>query len=171
MEKVLFNEIQISKALEKMAKKIDEYIMSLPELTRNGVIIVGLLNGCIHFVSDLTRKIKSDHKLAFVRASSYINNKQGNLSISGDIPDFSNSHVIILDDICDTGKTLKRVVEIVNEDNPLSVKTGVLLNKKIPNKEFEVDYKAFDIDDVFVYGYGLDYDEYKRNLPDIRILV
>ncbi len=171
MEKILYSKEEIDIALVKMASKIDSYIQSLPESERKNVIIVGLLNGCIHFVSDLTRKIKSDHKLYFFRASSYINNIQGKLSVYGDLPDFSNNHVILLDDICDTGKTLKRLVDMIRQKNPLSIKTGVLLDKKIPNKEFEVDYKAFDIDNLFVYGYGLDLDEYKRNLEDIRVIM
>lgn len=170
VEKVLFSKEQIDSKINSIAIKLDNYIKNLPKEEQKDVVLLGLLNGCIHFVSDLTRKMKGDHKLYFLKATSYINNKQGKLTISGEIPSFNNMHVIILDDICDTGKTLKTLVEKVNEEKPRSVKTCVLLDKKIDNKEFNVDYKAFEVEDLFVYGYGLDYNGYKRNLSDIRVL-
>ena len=170
VENVLFTKEQIDSKINSMAMKLDNYIQNLPKEEQEDILLLGLLNGCIHFVSDLTRKMKYDHKLCFLKATSYIDNKQGKLTISGEIPNFSNMHVIILDDICDTGKTLKTLVEKVNEEKPRSVKTCVLLDKKIDNKEFYVDYKAFEVEDLFVYGYGMDFNGYKRNLNDIRVL-
>lgn len=168
-ERVLISEREIDERLDKLAKEIDEYLSSLPENEQDKVIFIGLLSGCIHFVSDLTRKVKHDHKLAFIKASSYINNKRGDLTIDENIPTVKNHHVIVLDDICDSGNTLNKVVEKLLEDAPLSLKTCVLVNKILDEKNHRPDYTVFNINDVFIYGYGLDYDEYKRNLRDIRI--
>lgn len=168
-EKVLFSANQINEKVKEVAKEIDNYISTLDD--KDNIIFIGLLTGCIHFVSDLTRNINSDHKLAFVKAKSYINNSRGDLTIDQNIQSVKNSHVIILDDICDSGITLNSIIAKLKLDNPLSIKTCVLLNKLVKNKEHTPDFKAFDIEDYFVYGYGLDYDEFKRNLKDIRILV
>jgi len=168
-EKILFTDKEISDNLDVLATKIDIYISNLPEKEQNKVMFIGLLTGCIHFVSDLTRKIKSDHKLGFIKASSYINNKRGDLTIDMNIGSIKDHHIIILDDICDSGITLNTIVNKLSAGSPLSIKTCVLVNKIIPNKQHVPDFKVFDIEDVFIYGYGLDYDDYKRNLKDIRI--
>lgn len=168
-EKILFTDKEIDTNLNILANDIDKYIQSLPQYERENIIFIGLLSGCIHFVSDLTRKLKSDHKLAFIKAKSYLNNARGDLTLDLNITSVNNNHVIILDDICDTGITLNAVVERLKLDNPLSIKTCVLVNKLIENKHHKPDFKVFDVEDVFIYGYGLDYDEYKRNLKDIRI--
>lgn len=170
-EKVLFTAKEIDDNLEVMAKQIDNYISTIPINERENIIFIGLLSGCIHFVSDLTRKIQSDHKLAFIKASSYLNNSRGDLTLDMNINSVKNNHVIILDDICDTGITLDAVVNKLSEDGPLSIKTCVLINKLIDNKNHTPDFKVFDIENVFIYGYGLDYNEYKRNLKDIRVKI
>lgn len=170
-EKILFTDKEIDDNLIELAKKMDTYISSLPEDEQDQVIFVGLLTGCIHFVSDLTRKIKSDHKLAFIKAGSYLNNTRGDLTIDMNITSVKGHHIIVLDDICDTGITLNAIVDKLLQDNPLSIKTCVLVNKLIPDKKHVPDFKVFDIENVFIYGYGLDYDEYKRNLKDIRIKI
>lgn len=170
-EQILFTETEIDEKLDILAADIEEYILSLPKEEHSNIIFIGLLTGCIHFVSDLTRKINIDHKLAFVKASSYLNNVRGDLTIDMNIQSVENNHIIVLDDICDTGITLNALVKKLKEGNPLSIKTCVLVNKLIPNKSHNPDFKVFDIDDVFIYGYGLDYNEYKRNLKDIRIKV
>jgi hypoxanthine phosphoribosyltransferase len=168
-EQILFSDKEISDNLDSLAEKLDMYISTLPKEEQNKVIFIGLLTGCIHFVSDLTRKIKSDHKLEFIKASSYINNKRGDLTIEINIGNIKDYHIIILDDICDSGITLNSIVNKLSADNPLSIKTCVLVNKIIPNKQHVPDFKVFDVEDVFIYGYGLDYNDYKRNLKDIRI--
>jgi hypoxanthine phosphoribosyltransferase len=168
-EKILFTDKEIDVNLDKLAKELDNYISSFPKDEQDKVIFIGLLTGCIHFVSDLTRKVESDHKLAFIKAKSYLNNQRGDLTIDMNITSVKGHHVIVLDDICDSGNTLNAVVKKLLDDSPLSIKTCVLVNKLLPNKNHIPDYKVFDVEDVFIYGYGLDYDEYKRNLKDIRI--
>lgn len=170
-EKILFTDKEIDSKLDELAKKIDAYIFTLPQEEQKNVVLIGLLSGCIHFVSDLTRKMAADHKLAFIKASSYLNNSRGDLTIDMNIPSINVNHVIILDDICDTGITLNAVVNKISSGSPLSIKTCVLVNKLIPNKHHTPDFKVFDIEDLFIYGYGLDYNEYKRNLKDIRVKV
>lgn len=168
-ERILFTAKDINEGLDKLANKIGSYISSLKEEEQDKIVFIGLLSGCIHFTSDLTRKLNFDHKLAFIKASSYINNKRGDITIDENIPTVEGHHVIILDDICDSGNTLNAVTEKLLKDKPLSVKTCVLVNKIIPKKYHSPDFMVFNINDVFIYGYGLDYNEYKRNLNDIRI--
>ena len=94
-------------------------------------VITGILNGSVHFVSDLTRKLTTDHTLEFIKVKSYTDNKQGKLKIETKLPDVGGCHVIIMDDICDTGVTLKAVTEELMKMNPVSINTCVLLDKAI----------------------------------------
>lgn len=170
-EKVLYKVKDIDTGLDALSKELTNYILSLPEEEQNKIIFIGLLVGSIHFVSDLTRKIYLDHKLSFIKATSYLNNKQTELSFDLNGIDISGHHIILLDDICDTGITLNKIVEKIKTLKPLSIKTCVLLNKKLEIKHHKPDFKVFDVEDLFVYGYGMDYSDYKRNLPDIRVKI
>lgn len=168
-EKILFSKDEIDKNISILANKIDSYIDTIPKKEQDKVLFIGLLVGSIHFVSDLTRKLNHDFKLSFIKASSYLNNVQGELSFDLNGVDISKKHIILLDDICDTGITLNKIVEKILTLNPLSVKTCVLLNKTLDKKYHTPDFKVFDIDNIFVYGYGMDYNDYKRGLKDIWI--
>ena len=138
------------------------------------VTVVGILTGCLIFTADLIRLIDLPLRVAFVTASSY----RGEATVSGRLeisdlmlPDIAGRHILLLDDILDTGKTLARVVAHLIDKGAASVKVGVLL-RKIGRQEvpFEPDFTGFTIPDKFVIGYGLDFNDEYRHLPFIGVL-
>ncbi|MFM8271488.1 MAG: hypoxanthine phosphoribosyltransferase [Gemmata sp.] len=138
------------------------------------VTVVGILTGCLMFTADLVRRIDLPLRVAFVTASSYRGQTTvpGLLEIRDELlPDISGRHILILDDILDTGKTLTRVVAHLIDRGAASVKVGVLL-RKVGRQEvpFEPDFVGFTIPDKFVIGYGLDYNDEYRHLPFIGVL-
>jgi hypoxanthine phosphoribosyltransferase len=137
------------------------------------VTVVGVLNGCLMFVADLIRQIDLPLRVAFVTASSYRDGTSpGKLELHDEfLPDITARHILLLDDILDSGKTLARVVARLVERGAASVKVGVLL-RKIGRQEvpFEPDFVGFTIPDRFVVGYGLDYNDEHRHLPYIAVL-
>ena len=131
-----------------------------------------ILTGAVYFATDLTKYIKNDTlKIEFMKVSSYGNSKEstGEVKITKDLENsISGKNVIIVEDIIDTGLTMKTLKKYLLEKNPASLKICTLLNKKERRKvEIEADYVGFDIPNKFVLGYGLDYEEYYRNLPYI----
>ena len=160
---VLISEKELDERIGEIAKQIEN------DYKGEEVVFCSVLKGAIFFTVDLMKKYQGDCEINFVRVSSY----QGENStgvITMKIPlkkeDIENKNIILVEDIVDTGRTFKYLIEYVKEMNPKSVKTCVLLDKKARRVvEFEPDYTAFPIDDLFVVGYGLDYDEKLRNLP------
>ena len=138
------------------------------------VTAIGILNGCLMFVADLVRRIDLPLRITFITASSYrgTTTQPGKLEIHDELlPDIAGRHVLLLDDILDTGKTLTRVVAHLIDRGAASVKVGVLL-RKIGRQEvpFEPDFVGFTIPDRFVIGYGLDFNDEYRHLPYIAVL-
>ena len=138
------------------------------------VTVVGVLSGCLIFMADLIRRIDLPARVAFVAASSYRGETTtpGRLLVRDELlPDLAGRHVLLLDDILDTGNTLARVVAHLRGRGAESVKVGVLLRKVgrqvVP---FEPDFVGFTIPDEFVVGYGLDYNDEYRHLPFIGVL-
>lgn len=160
---VLISEKELDERIGEIAKQIEN------DYKGEEVVFCSVLKGAIFFTVDLMKKYQGDCEINFVRVSSY----QGENStgvITMKIPlkreDIENKNIILVEDIVDTGRTFKYLVDYVKEMNPKSVKTCVLLDKKARRVvEFDADYVAFPIDDLFVVGYGLDYDEKYRNLP------
>ena len=138
------------------------------------VVFICTLKGAVFFTCDLLKKYKGNARIEFLRVSSYNGkNTTGkielNLSISKD--NIENKNVIIIEDIIDTGYTLKFLKEYINDMKPKSLKICTLLDKKARRKvKIEADYTGFEIDDLFVVGYGLDYKEQYRNLPYIGVI-
>jgi hypoxanthine phosphoribosyltransferase len=137
------------------------------------VTVVGILTGCLIFTADLIRRIDLPLRVAFVTASSYrgTTTVAGLLEIRDELlPDIVGKHILLLDDILDTGKTLTRVVAHLIDRGASSVKVGVLL-RKIGRQEvpFEPDFVGFTIPDKFVVGYGLDFNDEYRHLPYIGV--
>ncbi len=137
------------------------------------VTVVGVLTGCLIFTADLIRRIDLPLRVAFVTASSYRGATlvAGRLEIRDELlPDIAGKHILLLDDILDTGKTLTRVVAHLIDRGAASVKVGVLLRKsgrqEVP---FEPDFVGFTIPDKFVVGYGLDFNDEYRHLPYIGV--
>ena len=137
------------------------------------VTIVGVLTGCLMFLSDLVRHLDLSLRIGLIQASSYrgATTTRGELHVAPELlPDLRDRHVLLLDDILDTGQTISRLAEHIRGLGPASLRTGVLLRKlgrqQVP---FEPDYCGFDIPDAFVVGYGLDYNDEYRHLPYIAV--
>ncbi len=133
------------------------------------IILIGLLRGSVVFLADLGRKISLDAKIDFMVVSSYGDsmNSSREVKIKKDLDeDISGKHVIIVEDIIDTGYTLEKVRDYLLLRNPASLKICTLLDKPERREvEVPVDYTGFSIPDVFVVGYGIDYAQRYRNLP------
>jgi hypoxanthine phosphoribosyltransferase len=139
-----------------------------------GIAIVTVLAGSIVFLADLIRRLPMRMRLGLAAVSAYAGpttRSSGAELRSLSLPDVRGLDVLIVDDILDTGGTLRLVQASISRLGPRSVRTAVLLRKrgKAP-AEVAVDFVGFDIDDVFVVGYGLDYDGWHRNLPYVGVL-
>jgi hypoxanthine phosphoribosyltransferase len=168
LEAVLVTEAAIKRRLKSLAADITA------TYGEEEITIVAIINGAILFTADLIRAIKNPIRLDCVRISSYRNATKsiGKPQLLHSLQlDIANRHVLLIDDILDTGKTLSVVVDLIKRENPASVRTCVLLDKKGRREvEFEADFVGFEIPDRFVVGYGLDFAERYRNLPCIGIL-
>jgi hypoxanthine phosphoribosyltransferase len=136
--------------------------------------IVGVLTGCLIFLADLVRQMDLPLRIGLVQASSY----RGETTTPGELrlgpelaPDVKGRHVLILDDILDTGQTMSRLVQHFRGLGAASVAVVVLLRKRDRLRvRLEPEYVGFDIPDAFVIGYGLDYNDEHRHLPHIAVL-
>ncbi len=161
--KVLIDEKRLDQRIAEIAKEIEN------DYQGEEVVFCSVLKGAIFFTVDLMKKYNGLCEIQFVRVSSYEGeNSTGTVTLK--IPlkkeNIENKNIILIEDIVDTGRTFNYLVDYVKELNPKSIKTCVLLDKKARRVvDFEADYVAFDIDDLFVVGYGLDYDEKYRNIP------
>jgi hypoxanthine phosphoribosyltransferase len=168
LERVLFNEGTILRRLDEMAEEITRDYRDR-ELT-----VIAVLNGSIIFMADLLRRIPLPLKLDCLSVASY----HGGTKSTGEVifkqialPDIAGRHILILDDILDSGLTLAAIREKLETANPRTVRVCVLLRKrKARASPVKADYIGFDIEDEFVVGYGLDYMERYRNLPCIGVL-
>lgn len=148
------------------------------ELTRDYAdkrpIFIGVLRGVVHFFADVTKATDIMCQYDFMAVSSYGNGEvsTGKLNVIKDVSvDLKDRHVVILEDILDTGTTLKYVTEHLWAMGPASLKICTLLDKPSRRKvELEADYVGFTIPNEFVVGYGLDYMDYYRNLPYIGVM-
>lgn len=133
------------------------------------LLIVSLLKGSFIFAADLVRKISVPLKINFMTTSSYGHSEtsSGQVSIDMDLKeDLEGVHVLIVDDITDSGITMKHVMEHLKKKSPASIKSCVLLDKPERRQvDLEADYIGFSIEDKFVVGYGLNYGDYYRNIP------
>ena len=133
-------------------------------------IVVGVLNGCVFFMMDLLKKCNFDYEISFISAKSYKGNKRGKLSVEEVDESFCDRDIIIVEDIIDSGHTIKEIYSRFSSMNPISLKVITLLNKNIAKDIDMIDcLTAFDIENKFVIGYGLDYNNLFRNLKDIYI--
>jgi hypoxanthine phosphoribosyltransferase len=165
---VLLTEKQIRARVKTLAREI-KGVYGDKEFT-----IISLINGAVMFTSDLMREIDNPVRLDCIRVSSYgaktksIGTPQIIHSLTIDI---ARRDVLLIDDILDTGKTLKLVSDLVRDLKPASLRTCVLLDKKARREvDIEADFVGFEIPDKFVVGYGLDFAERYRNLPGIGVL-
>lgn len=161
---VLINKARIEKRLDEMAREIEK------DYKEKDIVFLVTLKGAVPFMWELAKRIKNNIIFEFIEVSSYKNNKDtGVLTLHKDIKDtVEGKDVIIIEDIVDTGKTIKFLLEHLKNKNPNSVKIATLLSK--PSKmvtELNIDYTGFKIDDKFIVGFGLDDNQNLRNLPYI----
>lgn len=161
--KVLITAERIQQRVAELAAEIGQDYKCKP------VTIVGILNGSLMFLADLVRHLDHPLRIGFLRVSSYRGDatSPGELQFGPEIlPDIRDRHLLLLDDILDTGQTLSRVVQNFRDRGVASLKVAVLLRKLgRQNLVFEPDYIGFEIPDRFVVGYGLDFNDEYRHLP------
>jgi hypoxanthine phosphoribosyltransferase len=165
---VLLSAEQIQKGVEEMAQRIARDYRDSP------LTIVGVLTGSLVFLADLIRRIDLPLKIGLLQASSYRGRatEPGELLFSDELlPDVRGRHVLLLDDILDSGRTLTRMIAHLRGLEPLSVRVAVLLRKRGRQEmALEPDYCGFEVPNAFVVGYGLDFNDEYRHLPHIAIL-
>ena len=166
--KVLFTQEQIEQRAKEIAAQIDK------DYEGEDLILLGTLKGSVPWLVDIMKYTKKDFKLDFISASSYgsSTSSSGVVKIKFD-PDINmyNSHILVVEDIVDSGNTLKYLMNKLEERGPKSVKVCTMLNKESRRTaDFHADYVGFDVEDLFVVGYGLDYDQRLRGLPYISYL-
>ena len=168
LDRVLLSAEDIHARVADMAKQIEcDYAGKL-------ITVVALMDGALFFVADLLRQIDLPIRLVTLGASSYHGGTQSSGQVKLQWPagvSFTGEHVLLLDDILDTGLTLTALHERLSAESPATLRTGVLLNKNRPRaQDSPLDYCGFEIEDEFVVGYGMDYQGRFRNLPCIGIL-
>ena len=165
---VMISSEQIAEKVAELGKAINaHYATSDKEL-----ILVGLLRGSVIFMADLCRQIDKPHEIDFMTVSSYINKttvSSGDVKIVKDLEsEIAGKDVLIVEDIIDSGRTLAKVVEILQTRNPNSIKLCTLVSKPSRREiEMDVAFLGFEVEDKFIVGYGLDYDQKYRHLPFI----
>ncbi len=157
---------------DEIEKRVEELGCDITkDYADKNLLVVSLLKGSFVFASDLIRKIDLPVRVEFMVTSSYLDNEisTGKVNIIYDLNvDITDYDVLIIDDIIDTGHTMKNVYEILESRNPKSLKTITLLDKPSRRKvEFDVDYCGFVIEDRFIVGYGLNYGHHYRNVDHI----
>ena len=164
---VLIPEVDLQKRIAVMGKAIAK------DYAGKDVLVVSLLSGTVLFLADLLRRLPFPLRVDFLGVSSYeAGTESGTLVFNKELKlDVRGTHVLVVDDILDTGKTLRAVTEKIAALKPASIRTCVLLDKKARREvAIEADFVGFEIPDKFVVGYGLDFAERYRNLPYVGVL-
>jgi hypoxanthine phosphoribosyltransferase len=164
----LYSKEAIEEAVKRLAAMIEK------DYDAEKIIFICLLKGSFMFTSDLVRQVANPSRVDFIRVSSYGNgtSTSGTVTVTKDLEEnIEGENVIIVEDIIDSGLTLKYVKEMLADRRPKSVKICALLDKRARREtEMEGDYIGFTMDDGFVVGYGIDYAEQYRNLPEIYVV-
>lgn len=160
---------------EQIADRVKEMGLQISQdYQGKELLVIGILKGAVVFMADLIRYITVPLNIDFMAVSSYgsTTESSGVVRINKDLEQaIDNKHILIVEDIIDSGLTLKYLIEILRSRGPASIKVCTLLDKPERRKtEVQVNYNGFTIPDEFVVGYGLDYDERYRHLPEICVL-
>lgn len=167
VQSVLITEAQIARRVRALSRLIEK------DFAGSEMVVVSLLSGTVMFLADLIRHLSLPLRLDFIGVSSYgLGTESGDLVFTKELRlDVRGRDVLLVDDILDTGKTLTRVLAKLRPLKPRRIKTCVLLDKADRRVEdVEADYVGFEIPDLFVIGYGLDFAERYRNLPFVGVL-
>ncbi len=166
VERVLITEEQIARRIKILAREIER------DFRGRETVVVSLLNGTVMFLADLIRHLNLPLRLDFMGVSSYgLGTESGDLVFTKELRlNVRRRDVLLVDDILDTGKTMSRVLPKIQALKPRRIKICVLLDKPSRRTEdIEADYVGFEIPDLFVVGYGLDFAERYRNLPFVGV--
>ena len=165
---VLFSEEQLDRRVREIAAQIEK------DYEGKEIMLISVLRGSFVFMADLCRRIDLPCTVDFMSVSSYGKgtSSSGQVQITKDLSsDISGKHIIVVEDILDSGNTLSYLLKLLEQRNPASIRLCTLLDKPDRRvKQVEVHYSGFSIPDAFVVGYGLDYAEKYRNMPYIGIL-
>jgi len=167
IERVLISEEELQAKVREMGRKISE------DFRGKDPLFVGVLKGCFIFMSDLLRYVDIKCTMDFMAVSSYAGTSStGAVKINKDLSqDIEGRHIIIVEDILDSGVTLSYLKKYLEVRKPASISIATLLDKPARRKaDVYADYFCFEVPDAFVVGYGLDYNEVYRNLPYIGVL-
>jgi len=168
MLKKLFSKKDIATTVKRLARLIER------DFPGEEIVFICLLKGSFIFTSDLIRNVRNPSRVDFMRVSSYGNamKSKGTITVSKDLEeDIKGKNVIIVEDIIDSGLTLKSISSMIKKRKPKNLKICALIDKRARREvTIEGDYVGFTIDDGFVVGYGIDYAEQHRNYPDICVI-
>ncbi len=164
--KILHDEMTVQSGIKDLAQKLNA------EYKGKEIVLIGVLKGAVMFTVDLAKFLTMPVKMEFIKLSSYGSNTCSSGKVKAldlTLPDLSGKNVIISEDIIDSGHTAKFLIDYIKHNYQVeSLKFCTLLNKKIRREvDIDSDYSVFEVDDLFLVGYGLDYDGYYRNLPYI----
>lgn len=167
-KKVLYSKETIEKRVQEIAQTLSD------DYQGKEVVFICILKGAFIFLADLMRHLAIPHTIDFMRVASYGSGtvSSGKITVTKDIEtDIDGKDVVIVEDIIDTGITLAFLKNKLQEKTPRSLKICALLDKKARREvEIDADYVGFSMDEGFVVGYGLDFDEKFRSLPDIYVI-
>ena len=168
VKEILFSEEQLKERVAQIAAQIDR------DYAGKELMLVSVLRGSFIFMADLVRAITVPCRVDFMAVSSYGSGtvSSGQVQITKDLSeDITGRHLLVVEDILDSGNTLSYLLEVLRARKPASIRLCTLLDKPERRvKPVHLDYTGFTIPDAFVVGYGLDYDEHYRNLPYIGVL-
>ena len=168
-KKILIDELTLQERIQQLADEITE------DYQGKKLTLICILKGSIYFFTDLSRRIKLDTELEFIRVSSYNGeNSTGEITLKLDLDNpITGKDVIVIEDIIDTGRTLSYLLKYLSKQNPNSLKLCTLLDKpeRREVQDIKVDYTGFTIPNRFVISYGLDLDEQYRNIPEINCII
>jgi hypoxanthine phosphoribosyltransferase len=168
LDEVLIGEQALADRVKELGAQISR------DYAGRKIVLVSVLKGGMIFLADLMRCINADHEIELIGASSYkgATSPTGGIRITKDVDqNLSGKHVLLVEDIFDSGRTMRVAYDLLKLHGPASLEICALIVKRRETQEaLQVKYRGFEIDDVFVVGYGLDYRERYRNLPCIGIL-
>ena len=170
MKYIMLTEEEIKARVAELAEEINRDYAHLGD---EPILLVGMLKGAFVFFADLVRSLDLNCVIDFMAASSYKDStvSSGEITISRDLGDVRGKHVIIVEDIIDSGNSMSYILDLLRNREPASLKLCSLLSKPSRRvKEVNIDYLGFTIEDEFVVGYGLDYARRYRQLPYIGVL-
>ena len=169
IDRIIISETDIRNRVQELGRQISA------DYKGKEILVICVLKGAVVFMSDLIRQISSPVEIAFVTLSSYgaSTNTSGEIRMAGDIDaDISGRHILIVEDIIDTGLTMSYLKELLLAQKPASLSVCAFLDKPSRRRvQFEADYTGYEIEDHFVVGYGLDFNQKGRQLPYIAAIL